>query len=322
MNEYFTNLVGRHLGTCDTIQPRTLGRFEADRGRVTVDSPDEGTNPVASESDQTLQPPGKVPYEPLKEPAPEINPLESTVVNGDRPINPRSALKLHDTQPLGTNRTSHPGALEQEQPNKATLVVDEYGAFSDGSVQTNNNESHEGTRDKNPPLASHADEHYQENDLNHRIRTMLQRLADDPVSPVTESAPDNGDPEINERQMQIPSDTEIPMFGTVTASLDSTPASNRQSTREDIRSPRDRENVYRYSQLETPSWLPEIESQINRRLQEIEAKAEPVVNVTIGRVEVRAVQSEAPKQAKEKTKPTGVMSLDDYLKQRDVGKQR
>ncbi len=269
-----------------------------------------------------MQPPGKVPYEPLKEPAPEINPLESTVVNGDRPIDPRSTLKLHDIQPLDTNRTSRPGALEQEQPNKATLVVDEYDAFSDGYVQTNNNESHEGTRDKTPPPASHAGEHYQENDLNHRIRTLLQRLADDPVPQVTEPTPDDRGSRKNERQIQIPSETEAPMLETVTASLDSTPASNRQTTREEIRSSRDRDNVYHYSQLEPPSWLPEIESQINQRLQEIEAKAEPVVNVTIGRVEVRAVQSETPKQAKHQKKPIGVMSLDDYLKQRDVGKQR
>lgn len=46
---------------------------------------------------------------------------------------------------------------------------------------------------------------------------------------------------------------------------------------------------------------------------------EPVINVTIGRIEVRANQSQAPEQTRKKKKPSGVMSLDHYLKQRTQG---
>jgi len=42
-----------------------------------------------------------------------------------------------------------------------------------------------------------------------------------------------------------------------------------------------------------------------------------VINVTIGRVEVRAVHTEAPKNARHSNKPAGVMTLDDYLKKRE-----
>lgn len=71
--------------------------------------------------------------------------------------------------------------------------------------------------------------------------------------------------------------------------------------------------------LQIPNWLTAMQADLNNRWQEINAKteSEPVVNVTIGRVEVRAVQKEIEKQPGSKQKPSGVMSLDDYLKQRE-----
>ena len=47
--------------------------------------------------------------------------------------------------------------------------------------------------------------------------------------------------------------------------------------------------------------------------------AEPVINITIGRIEVRATQFEAQKQPRRQRKPSGVMSLDTYLQQRTHG---
>jgi hypothetical protein len=77
-------------------------------------------------------------------------------------------------------------------------------------------------------------------------------------------------------------------------------------------------------QLNIPGWLADMQSDINKRWQHINAKIEstkPVVNVTIGRVEVRAAHDtglQAPgSQKKAQKKPSGVMSLNDYLKSRD-----
>ena len=71
--------------------------------------------------------------------------------------------------------------------------------------------------------------------------------------------------------------------------------------------------------LQIPNWLTQIQADLNNRWQEISNKTEtePVVNVSIGRVEVRATQAQTPKKAKETVKPTGVMSLNDYLSQRE-----
>lgn len=53
-------------------------------------------------------------------------------------------------------------------------------------------------------------------------------------------------------------------------------------------------------------------------IPERETKPEPVINVTIGRVEVRAVQQPDPPKRK-RQQPSGVMSLDDYLHKRGGG---
>jgi hypothetical protein len=71
--------------------------------------------------------------------------------------------------------------------------------------------------------------------------------------------------------------------------------------------------------MRIPDWLSDMQADFNARWQRIntQTKSEPVINVTIGRIEVRAVQAETTKKPKAHHKPSGVMSLDDYLKQRE-----
>ncbi|MFA6162545.1 MAG: hypothetical protein WC685_03840 [Methylobacter sp.] len=71
--------------------------------------------------------------------------------------------------------------------------------------------------------------------------------------------------------------------------------------------------------LQIPAWLTGMQTDLNSRWREINAQsqAEPVINVTIGRVEIRATNPESAKPGRADKKPTGVMSLDDYLKQRE-----
>lgn len=70
--------------------------------------------------------------------------------------------------------------------------------------------------------------------------------------------------------------------------------------------------------LEAPAWLAGEQSQVYRELFSMDSKAEaePVINVTIGRIEVRANRSPAPEQPRKRKKPSGVMSLDQYLDRR------
>jgi hypothetical protein len=69
--------------------------------------------------------------------------------------------------------------------------------------------------------------------------------------------------------------------------------------------------------LEVPDWLTGKQRQLHKELfiMESKAEAEPVINVTIGRIEVRANQSPPPEQTGKKKKPSGIMSLETYLDQ-------
>lgn len=71
--------------------------------------------------------------------------------------------------------------------------------------------------------------------------------------------------------------------------------------------------------LQIPDWLGDIQAGFHNRWRELDqqVESEPVVNVTIGRVEVRAVQEKHAKPAQARKGPSGVMSLDAYLKQRN-----
>ena len=152
-------------------------------------------------------------------------------------------------------------------------------------------------------------------DSNRRIEEILDRLqhkqADRPVPEREEPAPgdsgrigrgDEGDARPNFRRPRSESSPdEIDRF-----SRGHPQAAARTPTR-----PPERQS----GQLQVPDWLTGLRTDLARRWQETNATTEPVVNVTIGRVEVRAVRSETPERPKRKKKPGGVMSLEDYLKQ-------
>lgn len=77
--------------------------------------------------------------------------------------------------------------------------------------------------------------------------------------------------------------------------------------------------LFQSGMLQTPNWLNELQTSLNARWQEMNARetSETVVNITIGRIEVKAAPSFTAQQTKARAKVTGVMNLDDYLKQRE-----
>lgn len=75
--------------------------------------------------------------------------------------------------------------------------------------------------------------------------------------------------------------------------------------------------------LRTPGWVAEIQSALQERHGPARpsAEPEPTVNVTIGRIEIRAVRREARDRSGPGPEPSRIMSLDDYLEKRN-GRQR
>lgn len=87
-----------------------------------------------------------------------------------------------------------------------------------------------------------------------------------------------------------------------------------------IENPPEQQETHQAGLLQTPDWLAEMQSSLTERWQALNAQTEPepVINVTIGRVEVRAIQTDSPTPPPQPNKkPSGIMSLSDYLEQRN-----
>ncbi len=87
-----------------------------------------------------------------------------------------------------------------------------------------------------------------------------------------------------------------------------------------IENPPEQQGAHQAGLLQTPDWLAEMQSSLTERWQALNAQTEPepVINVTIGRVEVRAIQTASPTPPPQPDKkPGGIMSLSDYLEQRN-----
>ena len=347
MNDFFSNMVSRHLGTCDTIQPRTLGRFEVDSSRGGVDSPDESINSVisginvpagtinesdlkgAKKDDSTVTVHGSdlmgskknessLPHLELNEPSTQLGLTEQQEVPPDFHALPTRPDETHpfdevvcDFEPPATEHALDEQGGQQYE-SQISIPSEKRTSLLNAAVSLDSAPTSE--RQTNRQNA----EHDPENELDHRIRAMLQRLVGGSGSPVTEPALDEQSSQHYQDQISVPSEEKHPLLNAAVVSLDSAPTSEGQINRQNnVSADGEGENTSLYDSLEPPSWLAEIENRFNTPLKDIEAKTEPVINVTIGRVEVRAVQAEASRKTRHAKKPTGVMPLDEYLKKRE-----
>jgi hypothetical protein len=75
--------------------------------------------------------------------------------------------------------------------------------------------------------------------------------------------------------------------------------------------------------LQAPDWTAELQHALRDRHGEPQppASSEPTVNVTIGRIDIRAVRREHREPAPRAAAQRSIMSLDDYLAKRN-GRRR
>jgi hypothetical protein len=163
-----------------------------------------------------------------------------------------------------------------------------------------------------------------ESELDTRITTMLARLQDhQKVRPAEYSETNNLDRSVISRS-DTAGDTEkdrvaqpalvAPLFD----ESEKVGSSDTDQARQ-YAFALDKPDISQDGSLEPPSWFSDMQAKFNRRWNERNHKTEsdPVVNVTIGRVEVRAVPADTPQKTRRKKKPSRVMSLDAYLNQRE-----
>lgn len=321
MNDFFTNLVSRHLGTCDTIQPRTQGRFEDVRSRGALDSPDEDMNSVTSGVNVAAGTPHESDLIGSKKDntfsshstqldfseSQEGTPSSHALANRVDEIHSFDEV-LRDSASPAAEHALDEQARQQNSSNTSIPAETRRWLLNADVSQVSVSTSQRQTHQQNAG-------HDAESEMDRRIGALLQRLLGGYGSPVTQSALDEHSSQHYQDQM---AEIQPSLLNAAVVPLDSKPTSKGQTNHQNnIIGDGEGENTSVYESLEPPSWLAEIENRFNTPLQDKEVKTEPVINVTIGRVEVRAVQAEAARKTRHAKKPTAVMPLDEYLKKRE-----
>lgn len=295
MSTYLRTLIDRHQEftpgreSVPKVQPRPKARFETDTGSEFS---------VPRRSDDDIRP-GMNPDDPSAEslPATDIGQSARHVQVDTQPSNARP--------PTAFDYNPRLDALN----SRIQAVILKLGRQSYGRESPVTSDSHEvdqletaETIWKTPNQVDHRQLSAGDG-INERIQAILQRL--------------------HGRQREAAGENPISLgkayLPLMTEPLDPLAPENEINT-QGMRARSEQKEIGQQGQLQTPDWLNEIRADFNERWQLLNGKpkSEPVVNVTIGRVEVKVSTPGSMKQSKVRAdKPCGVMSLDDYLKLRE-----
>ena len=299
MSNFLKNIIARHsvreLGfeSNHIVEPRLRSRFETGSGTGPFPSRHSpGVNPVAVSAGEEFSRSRHVtPRFPGDGHGEHQSPGSSTAEPGGR---------------ISTwAENSELGLMARETPADGIQYKSSHGT----NVQTGM------TRYAEPQNNQHLSV---SNQLDHRIQTILQRL-DGMQTKTTgrqvSGLPGNGITPSNAANGSLAALEGFPPISEPFSEIEHAGKPGPQSIKNRAMSP----ETHQSGLFQTPAWVAEIRSGLQNRFRETASPtlSEPIVNVTIGRVEIRAVKEEVQKQSKTSNKPGSIMSLDDYLEQRN-----
>lgn len=367
MSGFFTNLLDRHLGTCNVVEPRGRSRFETEVAGSAILLPIDhsGTEETGDENlerqdnvvrileNHSVRPhvnsiePQRIDTE-VKLPVDHTEPVGARGDNlecRDDLIRPTAndsisadvnapEMKPHPDIPVLRQQDWQPVILKPvEQTNPKEENAPRQVIHRHSTVVTENQRTLPWDLPKPISRANPTEEanvhtselgYRFEGELDNRVRTTLARLQDRqnvrPAEPAETNnldrsvvtKPGNADDAEKDRAAQ-------PLLVAPLFDESEKVGSSDTDQERQYAFASDNRDISRDGSLEPPTWFSDMQAEFNRRWNELNSKSEPepVINVTIGRVEVRAVQADAPKKAKHQKKSSGVMSLDEYLNQRE-----
>lgn len=307
MSTFLRTLIDRHQErtagreSVHKVQPRPKARFENDTGSDTFASSTLETSSefsVSRRSDTDVRP-DKNRHDPSAESllTTDIRQTARQAQDSVQPNNDKQAI-ASDYDPSLNELNSRIEAVTLMPGRQSYGRETSVGSDRHDVKPLETNEATYEPRSRFNNLRLSANE-----DINERIQEILQRSH----GRQREAAEGNAILPGNNSQLPV-----------MTEPLDQS-AANENNT-QGIRARSEQEEIHHGGQLQTPDWLNEIRADFNERRLAIngKAKTEPIVNVTIGRIEVKALPADSVKQSKVRAnKPSGVMSLDDYLKLRE-----
>ena len=321
MSDFFSHLLQRHLGESPRIEPRRRARFEPEPLAAVAPPmptpPDDSPGEDASWTGPAMDAPQPVAPAPRRFApsiaAPAFQPLPQERRAAPGTVAP--AKEAFDSRPLREQGRPRGPAQPPSQPKLLNEVIAESLLEPTGTASSTTLLIARPVPRQAPPLAAapsqvsstampaeiRREDEGQPRGIPHQEEdNRIRRLAE-ASTPLTQTDQSLGAPTV--------------LLPKVDPSLFI--ASKRPDATEAPAAPA-AEQLRREGLLVPPAWLAQLQAQIQRQcaLQQAQEQPEPVINVTIGRVEVRAQTSPALPQPKSKVKRPTVMSLDDYLSQR------
>ena len=316
MTSFLMNMINRHQGRVDKVQPRARSMFEPEQASASAkNNAFEGTaNAIVKETrDSGYEYPSAFPKFPgVDKSIPENSPSAPQSVMFQQPAQTGEGFRSADLKPIDKNRMDFTNEHIQS-------VLARLGGKSESSETFNypyglkklvSSEATEQITSKVVP---------NEAGLASRIEETLSRLKTRTSNAVEgkRGVQDHGlAMTANTIKTEADSLLKLPTHPETKVDQAAEPHNkfiNHQA--QTVNTPINSQD----GAFQIPDWLTAMQTELNNRWREIKAKsqADPVINVTIGRVEVRAINTESAKSDVTSKKPTGVMSLDDYLKQRE-----
>jgi hypothetical protein len=307
MIDFLENLLNRYTGIGEKVLLRTRARFEPDaettflagypqKNSLHLTSPTNSPANSTAENALDNNSPEKQPLDGQKGPVIESAEYFSSFVTKDRSI-PETDIDVHMDMCVGKKKVHTNEPLTPDSQLRGAIYKDKTGNASDDKVERVSRRS--STLEKQGYLTS------------------LKK----------KGTPIHGDMiDVQESYNKQQADQHLTVGSGVTSEFPVEPPKPEFSSSKPLlkRTIRKNAGIGYQGLLGTPAGLSLRESESDRRLfnKNSKAETEPVINVTIGRIEVKATKLREPEQPRQQKKASGVMSLDKYLSQFGRGGRR
>lgn len=291
MSDYLDRLVERSLGLAEPVQPRPVSLYE---------SPEPSPDPrqdesVAGPTFSSVEAPTL--REILRQPEPDSTPSPRRRAEPIIPTVP-AIPAAHDTRSIDASPPAEPHPMLDPAPAPATAppVLSRRSAEVAGAREAQ----------RTPASTDHTTV------VHHVEREALRPASIDPHPPLLAV------PQLPAREHTIervtvverPSGDERNATPSLQPLIADRPERQRMEVLQPIPAPREPHRP-------VPLSIPSVDRRTER--EPSPAQAEPVIHVTIGRLEIRATTPQTPAAPRRTREQPAVMSLDDYLRQRAGG---
>jgi hypothetical protein len=311
MSNFIEHLINRHLGKGEMLLPRARARFEPAAAELLPQDVEDDSTRITS-TGSNVKPPNNIPAANTIT-MNEYNPAKQPVHEQQEPV-----IKFAKSY-------SSPGPIPQSIPDATVKPV-----VPITNVDMNRSEISKNKLKESPGTPNESPRQDEiENSLEHNIQntpggslpqgeqgnSIKPGYASNPINIITVKTQENSD---DQRPQQRPS-TAHELSPSTGFPLDITGPEPNITESQAVFTAFQNTGSEAGGLLEAPAWLSHKQSELPKELFLMESKAEvePVINVTIGRIEVRAVKQQEPPPPRRFVPPKPKLSLDDYLEQQN-----